>query len=516
MNKKSPILAAVIALIAVAGFADPVTKVDRFSREFTLDVGGSFWIENPTGTIEIIGTDTPGLRVGCVKTVIADDPQSLVQGVEQTHVMMEGNQQVRIIKTVVPVVRAGKWRSSVAYTVRVPRSVHVKISTSSAERIRVQNITGNVTVKNFNGLIVFDNVAGSSIVDTVNGSIVYEYGAKPTANAQLSTVNGNIEVRVPGDSNFTWVADTIQGEFLTTMPVRGGFNGSTFRASVNSTGGPTLTTASLMGRVVLLRKGTRVEEARSVQQTPRVSLPIPSAGNTWETKFQAAKFDGNLVMSVPIGSIEVGRIEGFARVETGAGAVTLDSVLGEATVVSLGGPLSLGDIYRVLSAHTDAGDIIVRGALDGGNISTGGGTIRLLYSGGPTTLRSGGGDIIVRQASGPIDAETTSGDITITADPNAKTEKFEAKSLQGNVAVNVNPHFSADVEATIITSNPDANAIHSDFPGLTMHRDQINGKTRIRATGKINGGGQKLQLYATEGNIHITSQTANPITVVNP
>jgi DUF4097 and DUF4098 domain-containing protein YvlB len=516
MIKKSSIFAAIVALIAVAGFADPVKRVDRFSREFTLDIGGSFWIENPTGTIEIIGTDNAGLKVGCVKTVVGDDPQSLALGVDQTHVMMEGNAQVRIIKTVVPVVRAGNWKSSVAYTVYVPRSVHVKIATTSADRIRVQNIIGNVTVKNFSGLIVFDNVAGSSIVDTVNGNIVYEYGAKPSANAQLSSVNGNIEVRVPGDSNFTWVADTIQGEFLTTMPVRGAFSGSTFRASVNSPGGPTITTASLMGRVVLLKKGTRIAEAKSVQQSPRVSLPIPSAGNTWETKFQAAKFDGNLVMSVPIGSIEVGRIEGFARVDTGAGAIKLDSVLGEATVMSNGGPLNLGDVYRVLVAHTDAGDIIVRGALEGGTISTGGGTIRLLYAGGPTTLRSGGGDIIVRQASGSIDAETNSGDITISADPNAKSEKFEAKSLQGSVVLNLNPRFSADIEATIITSDPEAHLVHSDFPGLTIHRDQVNGKTRIRAVGKINGGGQKIQLFATEGNVHITSQTANPITVVNP
>lgn len=516
MIRKSTFFAAVFALVTSAVFADPVTKVDRFSREFTLDVGGSFWIENPTGPIDIIGTDTAGLVVSVVKTVTGENAQAMALGVDQTRVQMEGNAQTRIIRTTVPVVHVGKWKSSVAYTIRVPRSVHVKVSSSSADHIRITDITGNVTVKNFNGAIGLDGVVGSTIVDTVNGSVVYEYKTRPSSNAQLSSVNGNIEVHVPGDSNFTWVADTIQGEFLTTMPVRGGFNGSTFRASVNSPGGPTLTTASLMGRVVLLRKGTRLVDARSVQQTPRVNIPIPTAANTWETKFQAAKFDGNLVMSVPIGSIEVGRIEGFARVDTGAGAVKLDSVLGEANVVSLGGPLNLGDIYRALTARTEAGDILVRGALVGGNISTGGGTIRLLFTGGPTILRSGGGDVIVQQASGPVDAETTSGDITITADPNAKSEHFEAKSQQGNIVLNLNPRFGADIEATILTSNPDANTVHSDFPGLTMHRDQVNGKTRIRAIGKINGGGQKVQLTASEGNIHINSQTANPITVVSP
>src|SRR4051794_5642011 len=113
MNNKSTILAAVLAFIATAVFADPVSKVDRFSREFTLDVGGSFWIENPTGPIEVIGTDTTGLVVSCVKTVTADNAQLLDAGVQQTRVLMEGNAQTRMIRTAVPVVHA-KWQSSVA------------------------------------------------------------------------------------------------------------------------------------------------------------------------------------------------------------------------------------------------------------------------------------------------------------------------------------------------------------------------------------------------------------------
>ena len=48
--------------------------------------------------------------------------------------------------------------------------------------------------------------------------------------------------------------------------------------------------------------------------------------------------------------------------------------------------------------------------------------------------------------------------------------------------------------------------IHSDFAGLTVKRDQFNGKTRLRATGKIGGGGEKVELYTEDGEIQIEQQ----------
>ena len=84
----------------------------------------------------------------------------------------------------------------------------------------------------------------------------------------------------------------------------------------------------------------------------------------------------------------------------------LGAVFGQCNVASLGGPLNLGDIMGALFAHTGAGDIIVRAARLGGQVTTDGGLMRVIFAGGPMTLRSGGGDIIVRQASAAIDTET--------------------------------------------------------------------------------------------------------------
>ena len=143
-----------------------------------------------------------------------------------------------------------------------------------------------------------------------------------------------------------------------------------------------------------------------------------------------------------------------------------------------------------LTASTRAGDILVDSTRRGGTISTEGGTISLLYTSGPTTLTSGGGDITVRQAAAPVSAETSSGDIAITIDPQSKTETITAQTGKGNVILNVPPLFRADIEATITTNDPTGDTIVSDIPGLSITREQVGGTTRVRAVGKINGGGE--------------------------
>jgi hypothetical protein len=170
----------------------------------------------------------------------------------------------------------------------------------------------------------------------------------------------------------------------------------------------------------------------------------------------------------------------------------------------------------ILTASTRAGDILVDSTRRGGTISTEGGTISLLYTGGPTRLISGGGDITVRQAAAPITAETTSGDIAITIDSTSKTETIDAKTGKGNVIVNVPPKFRGEIDATIITKDANADTIVSDLPGLSISREQMpGGLTRIHATGKINGGGEKVVLQATSGDIRISTGRVAP-TLVKP
>ena len=511
MKARLHIVAAafVLAATGIASAAE-FAVTDRLTREITLDVGGSFLIENPYGNVEIVGTEAPGLTIAAQKLVRGVDKAAIEEGRAQTELAIGGDSGFRVVRTLLPATRSERWTSAINYQIRVPRTVHVKVATHSSERIRVGNISGNVYVKNVNGLISLERVTGATTVESINGNVVFDTPDKPTANVTLSTINGQIEVRVAPDSNFRWAAETIKGEFRTTLPVRGRFEGASFRGTVNSPDGPTITTASMLGDVYILGKGSIAKQAQSVR---KVATPLQVPASLPARTIQQPLVQGSFTYSTTIGNVAIGEVRGNARVETGAGEVQLGTVSGQCDVNSLGGPLHLGDIFGPINARTRAGDILVHAARTGGTITTGGGTIRLLFNAGPVELNSGGGDIVVRQAAGPVNAETRSGDISITVDNALKATRLFAKTQKGSVSVNLPSNFAADVELTILTADPDRHVIRSDFHGLAIKREQVGNLTKVTATGKINGGGERLSLHAEDGGIQLLTKPSNATTI---
>lgn len=515
--KLSRFLTAALSLLwSGALLAANVTQTSQITRTLPLNIGGSFVLENGSGNIEVIGHSEPTMVMTATFVLSAVNQAALTEAKQGTNVGFHGDANTRILRTLVPVLRSNGWSCAVHYSVKVPRTVHVKVtSNGTAERIRVANIIGNVTVKSFQGIVQLDGVSGATIAETVNGSIIFSPTRGPDANAQLSTINGNIVAAVDPEANFEWAAETIRGDFRTTLAgIRARFRDrNSLRAGVNAPGGPTLATTSLMGNIYLLRKGSRTAEAVSVRTGEAIPIPPTRAGLP---VYRQEQVQGGLVYSTNLGNIFVREVRGNARLATGAGEVQLGTVYGHVFLNSMGGPLRLGDIFGAVQAHTEAGDVLVNAAREGGTITTGGGNIRVLYTGGPTSLTSGGGDIVVRQAAGPVNADTKSGDITITVHAEAKTQKVTAKTQKGNIILNVAPKFGAEVDATIITSAADSDKITSELAGLQIRRDQVGEKTRIRATGKLNGGGERIELVAEDGGILITSRAGAPVTVITP
>jgi hypothetical protein len=351
----------------------------------------------------------------------------------------------------------------------------------------------------------------------VNGSIIYST-QRPRGNVVLTTVNGAVTATVAGNADFRWVAKTVTGDIRTNLPARGTFFGTTFRGSVNAPGGPTISTSSLMGNIFLLASGASAAPTQSIRLVPTVVTSPAVPGVQISSAGPRGDYNRNVVASAmkystTLGDVKVDRIRGEAEIFTGAGQVQLGQVDGACRVRSQGGPLQLGEIMGPLTASTRAGDILIDSTRRGGTIATDGGTITLLYTSGPTRLTSGGGDIMVRQAASSVNAETTSGDIIVTLDPGSKTETIDAKTGKGNVILNVPNGFRADVDAIIITNDPTGDTIVSDIPGLSITREQVGGTTRVRATGKINGGGEKLTLEATGGDIRISTSRLGPTLV---
>jgi DUF4097 and DUF4098 domain-containing protein YvlB len=506
---KTRVLTTAIVLLT-CGAALAQRQVSRsFSSDqvFGLGPNGTFFLENPSGNVVIYGKDTPNVEATLVKTIDGTDKDAVEEGRRQTTLIVGGDDNGRSVRTTIAPGSTRRWVASVAWRIGLPRTANVRILTTTGEHIKVSGMRSGVQIKNFNGSIHLDDVIGGAIVESVNGSIYYQ-SPQLRGNVLLSTVNGNIIVTVPPQAGFRWIAETLRGDLRTNLPVRGTFIGKTYTATVNAPGGPTLTTGSMMGTVQLVAQGRSTRLLQSIAKSTPVPAPnMRTGGPVQRVIRESFKFATNL------GNVNVEQILGDADIYTGAGEVQLGAVNGICRVRSEGGPLQIGEVFGPVDLQTRAGDILVDTARRGGTIATSGGTIRLLYTSGPTRLVSGGGDILVRQAAAPVNAETTSGDISIAVDLTSKTQRLEAKTAKGNVTINVSPQFAADIDATILTSDPGADTFLSDIPGLSVSRDQVNGKTRVHATGKINGGGEKVVLHATDGDIRISTGPVPPTVV---
>jgi len=520
MNTRALIVSIVLSSAVAASAQQPqLRKVLRSEQKFTIAPAGSFILENPVGGVEVTGADVTDVEATITTVIRAADAASLQEARKQSGLLIGGDLNARIVRTAVAANYEKKlWSASVEWKVRVPRTASVRVLSSGNSRIQVSGVNGNVHVKNFNGTVSLTNVLGASLVESVNGSIIYAT-PQPRGNVILSTVNGHITATLDANLDFRWIAETATGDIRTNLPARGAFFGATFRGAVNAPGGPTLTTRSLMGNINLLGSGPRSAVSHSLREMPAITIataPARTGQNAMTSSsgprvLRLGSVNGFFTYETNLGDVKIAEIKGDADISTGAGEIQIGTVGGSAKLRSFGGPLQLGEVAGPITASTRAGDIVVDAMRRGGTLSTQGGTIRILFSGGPARLTSGGGDIIVRQAAAPLTAATSSGDVSITIDPSSSTETVEARTGKGNVILNVPPQFKADIDATITTSDPNADTIVSDIPGLSITREQVSGKTRVRAVGKLNGGGNKVVLQATGGDIRIlTGKNARP------
>ncbi|HEX8618078.1 MAG TPA: hypothetical protein VF911_10880 [Thermoanaerobaculia bacterium] len=523
-------IAVFAALAGVAALAQQpqslLRKTIRSTQKFALEPGGTFVLENPIGNVQVTGSDDVDEIEAYIVTIItAPNQQAMDEATKTGGLAIGKDTKTRVVRTTIGApMQKRTWNTEAHWSVRLPRNSSVRVLSTAVGRIRISDVTGTVRVKNFNGSITLVNVPGPVVAESVNGSIIYSTG-QPRGNVVLATLNGHVTASVAGNADFRWVAESATGDIRTNLPARGTFFGATFRGSVNAPGGPTISTSSLMGNIHLLAAGSAATATESikVRRAEMTAPPRPSPRSIAQAQsaaggprvFQQGTVKGPFTYSTAVGDVKVAQVRGDASVTTGAGEVQIGSVSGTAMVRSDGGPLQLGEVLGLLNASTRAGDIFIDSTRRGGTISTQGGTIRLLYTGGPTRLISGGGDIVVRQAAAAVNAETTSGDITITVDPILRSESVQAKTAKGNVVLNVDPRFAADVDATIVTSDPTGDTFLSDIPGLSVSRSVVSGKTRVRATGKINGGGQRVVLHATDGDIRIATGRVGP-TIVKP
>src|SRR5438552_14356628 len=89
-----PVCTAVYAQAPVPSFTENI------KQEMSIAPLGSFWIDNPLGTIEITGGDLERISVSAIKTVYAPDRTLLDDARSNCVLSFEGDDKVRLVRTI--------------------------------------------------------------------------------------------------------------------------------------------------------------------------------------------------------------------------------------------------------------------------------------------------------------------------------------------------------------------------------------------------------------------------------
>lgn len=182
------------------------------------------------------------------------------------------------------------------------------------------------------------------------------------------------------------------------------------------------------------------------------------------------------------------------NLNTSGGDVTVASLKGNVRARTSGGDLHFDRIDGDLDGHTSGGDIVLSEGTARAKLGTSGGDIRIDRAGGPTEVSTSGGDITLESVAQLLSANTSGGDIKATITEPIKQDTVLSTS-GGDVRVRVVKGAGFELDAS--TSGGDVKA---EGVTITISKGGV-GKSRL--AGSVNGGGPRLKLRSSGGDITI-------------
>jgi DUF4097 and DUF4098 domain-containing protein YvlB len=208
---------------------------------------------------------------------------------------------------------------------------------------------------------------------------------------------------------------------------------------------------------------------------------------------------GDFLSTSGTSSYRIGDVSGKVRILTHSGEIQVGSIGSGAEVKTLGGDIELGPIRGDLAAQTLAGNVRAISVAGAAKVETSGGDIRIDRVDGGLAARTGGGDIVVPLVIGGVDARTAGGDVQIAVAGRQLREGVSIVNGGGDVNLTLPADFRGNVELTVTDADPEEIPIRSDFPEITISRREGT----VKATGAVNGGGQKVRVQTTSGTIRL-------------
>jgi Toastrack DUF4097 len=111
------------------------------------------------------------------------------------------------------------WASRDAeFKIAVPRAMALDVKTDTGGELAVKDVEGDIEVSNMNGEVRLDGIAGSAVVNTMNGEVRATYARPPQKLVAITSMNGEVDLRVPSETKANVRLRTHNGSILTDFP----------------------------------------------------------------------------------------------------------------------------------------------------------------------------------------------------------------------------------------------------------------------------------------------------------
>ncbi|MDQ6481480.1 DUF4097 family beta strand repeat-containing protein [Dyadobacter sp. LHD-138] len=207
---------------------------EHISKQFTVSNASGkniLAIYNINGFIKVKGYDGDKVMLEVDKTLSAEGQERLNAAKEEFKLNFEQKEDSILAYIAQPLDtrpnrgnqnwgsrQERKYDFHLEFTVKVPYSMNLQISTVNGGEVTVDDVTGSLKVSNVNGAIKLTNAKGASEIRTINGNVEANYVGIPPGESQFKTLNGDIIISYPQNLSADCQFKSFRGDFYTDFP----------------------------------------------------------------------------------------------------------------------------------------------------------------------------------------------------------------------------------------------------------------------------------------------------------
>ncbi len=235
MLKKRIILTTLLSLAVVLTAASSVMMQqqgellrEEFHQTYPLSAQGRVSVNNINGSVRVVAWDRNEVKVDAVKSAYRRDR------LDETKIAVRSDANAFHVETDYPQVShqtfndgEGRYNNpaTVEYTLTVPRGARIDSIELINGNLDIDGITGDVKASSINGRVSAHELMGEVKLSTINGKVEAMFGRlNETKAISLGSVNGQVSLTIPSDSNAEIKAGTVHGSISNDfgLPVRRG------------------------------------------------------------------------------------------------------------------------------------------------------------------------------------------------------------------------------------------------------------------------------------------------------